>query len=267
MPVHKGEGKAPRLNFPRDLRRQPGIVFDQRDVGLQAGAAVSSRIFDSRNGVTALPVMPSLLRRPPARRRCARPSSRRQSRPSPRPDWRPAGRPPGRAPAASCRSGRCRPLRRRLSGALKREVPRPEGRHHVRAVGDDRHAARLQHLQRLFDVEDGLGAGRDDDHRRARQFVEIGRDVEALLRALVDAADAAGGEHLDAGKARPRSWSRRPSCRRSAARRPRSRDRRATASWRPITCASALRSASRQPDLQPAVDDGDGRRHRAFVRG
>ena len=30
-------------------------------------------------------------------------------------------------------------------------------------------------------------------------------------------------------------------------------------------CASASRSASRQADLQPAVDDGDRRRHRAFL--
>ena len=38
--------------------------------------------------------------------------------------------------------------------------------------------------------------------RRARQFVEVGGDVEALLGALVHAADAAGGEDPDAGPMR-----------------------------------------------------------------
>ena len=132
-------------------------------------------------------------------------------------------------------------------------------------IGDDRHAARLQHFQRLFDVEDRLGAGRDDDHRRARQFVEIGRNVEALFRALVHAADAAGGEHLDAGQTARRSSWPRPSCRRCVPA--------ATAKARsardsfiaPRSCASASRSPSRQADLEAAVDHGDRRRHRAFV--
>src|SRR3546814_1631926 len=38
------------------------------------------------------------------------------------------------------------------------------------------------------------------DLRRARQLLQVGGDIEALGRAAMDAADAAGGEDADAGE-------------------------------------------------------------------
>ena len=48
------------------------------------------------------------------------------------------------------------------------------------AEGDDRHALGFQHFQRLGNVEDGLGAGADDQHAGARQF---GQSMVAGLMA------------------------------------------------------------------------------------
>ena len=59
---------------------------------------------------------------------------------------------------------------------------------------------RLQHLERLRQVEERLGAGGDDDDVGPGEFGEVGRDVEARLGAAMDAADAAGREDADAGE-------------------------------------------------------------------
>ena len=75
-----------------------------------------------------------------------------------------------------------------------------ERRELVAAVDDHGHAKRLQPFEREADVEDALDARRDDGHRGDGQFGEIGGDVEGGGRAAVHAADAAGGEHADAGQ-------------------------------------------------------------------
>jgi hypothetical protein len=71
-----------------------------------------------------------------------------------------------------------------------------KGRQLIRAIADDGHALRLQHLARGRQVEDGLGAAADDRHRRLAQLAQVGADVEWV--AAMDAADAARGEQLDA---------------------------------------------------------------------
>jgi len=76
----------------------------------------------------------------------------------------------------------------------------PEGGEIVRAVCHDGYAPGLQNLKRLGNVEDRLGAGADDDNGCLRQLLEICRNVEALLRATMNAADPAGCEDIDAGE-------------------------------------------------------------------
>lgn len=76
---------------------------------------------------------------------------------------------------------------------------RPESREFFRAESDDRHAVGFENLERLRNIENGLRAGADDDHAGLRKLGQIGGDVESLSRALVHAADAAGGENADTG--------------------------------------------------------------------
>ena len=54
-------------------------------------------------------------------------------------------------------------------------------------------------FQRQAQVEDGLRAGADHHDRGACQLLEVRGDVHRGLRAAVHAADAAGGEDLNAG--------------------------------------------------------------------
>ncbi len=68
------------------------------------------------------------------------------------------------------------------------------------AKGDDGDAVGFQHLQRFGNVEDGFGPGSDHGHRGLRQFQQVGRYVEAGFGPAMDAADAASGEHRDAGQ-------------------------------------------------------------------
>ena len=56
----------------------------------------------------------------------------------------------------------------------------------------------LQILQRQTEVQNGLGTGADHHDGGVGQLLQIGRDVEGLLSAAMHAADAAGGEHLNA---------------------------------------------------------------------
>jgi hypothetical protein len=67
-------------------------------------------------------------------------------------------------------------------------VPRPEGRKRIAAVANDGHPAGLQRLQRLGQVEDGLGPRADDGDGGLGQFVEIGAVIDAAV-----AEAAAGG--------------------------------------------------------------------------
>src|SRR5699024_3841598 len=74
-----------------------------------------------------------------------------------------------------------------------------EGGQLLGAVADDGHAVGLQVLQSQAQVQDGLGAGAHHHHGGGSQLLQVGGDVHGGLGAPVDAADAAGGEDLDAG--------------------------------------------------------------------
>ena len=56
----------------------------------------------------------------------------------------------------------------------------------------------LQVLQGEAQIQDGLGPGAHHHHGGGGQLLQIGGDVHGGLGAAVHAADAAGGEHLDA---------------------------------------------------------------------
>ena len=79
---------------------------------------------------------------------------------------------------------------------LEAGLPGVEGRQLLGAVADDGHAVGLQILQGQAQVQNGLGAGADHHDGGVGQLLQVGGDVEGLLSAPVDAADAAGGEHL-----------------------------------------------------------------------
>jgi len=93
-----------------------------------------------------------------------------------------------------------------LMGDRQPASARPERRKAaaVRAEPDDRDAERLEPLQRARQVEERLGPGAHGDHRMAGQGGEVGALVAGLRPVAMDAADAAGGEHLDAGRRRQR---------------------------------------------------------------
>ena len=88
-----------------------------------------------------------------------------------------------------------------LAGAAHPDVLEKRGEL-VRAVPDHRRALRLEHLQRARNVEDGFGTGADDRDGGSSEFREVRGDVEGVLASAMDAADAAGDEHLDAGAVR-----------------------------------------------------------------
>ena len=69
-----------------------------------------------------------------------------------------------------------------------------ERRQFVGLISDDGHAFGLQVLECEPEIQDRLGTGANDHDGCLRQFLEIGGDVECLLRASVHASDAAGSE-------------------------------------------------------------------------
>src|SRR5262249_20038194 len=131
--------------------------------------------------------------------------------------------------------------------------------------------ARFQHFERGGQVENALGPGADDGHRRAGQLDEVGGNVPGEWGPLAgasglsrggDAADAAGGEGAQAGAvgegqgggdggggAGPLA------------------DRRAQVAAAGLAHAGkrrqALQVGARQADGRPAVPDGDGGGHGA----
>ena len=82
---------------------------------------------------------------------------------------------------------------------LEAGLPGVESRQFLGAVADDGNAVGFQILQRQAQVQNGLGTGADHHDGGVGQLLQIGGDVEGLLSAPVDAADAAGGEHLNTG--------------------------------------------------------------------
>src|SRR5882757_1200825 len=69
----------------------------------------------------------------------------------------------------------------------------------VRSVTEHADIERLEPFQGRRYVQDRLHARADDEDRRPRQRVEVGRLVPGLARVPVDAAEAAGREDGDAG--------------------------------------------------------------------
>ena len=143
--------------------------------------------------------------------------------------------------------------------------PRVEGGKFVAAKAAHRDAMRFEIFERLVDVENRLGAGADHGDAGARQFDEVGRDVEGFFRAAMHAADAAGGEDLDAGEVGDVHGRCDRRARSAVARRDRGE-----------VAARGLDHAARQPrqpldlvarqaDLEAPVEHGDRRRRGALV--
>ena len=155
----------------------------------------------SRNGVVALPVMPSAAACDQARSRiassssggsclsvatglasriaCGRPSASRAS-----------------TTDATC-SGRVDRVRDRVAGVGDVEARVARG-----AVAEHRDVERLEPLERRRDVEDGLHAGADHQDGCGRQDGHVRGLVERLRRPVVHAAETAGREDADAGMVR-----------------------------------------------------------------
>ena len=94
--------------------------------------------------------------------------------------------------------------RRQLLGAVhlvvhgKAAVPGVEGGQFAGAVAQHGHAVGLQVLQGQSQIQNGFGPGAHHHHGGMGQLLQVGGDVHGGLRPPVDAADAAGGEYLDA---------------------------------------------------------------------
>ena len=89
----------------------------------------------------------------------------------------------------------------RVVHAPRHRVPRVgqvEAGHPVGPEAQDRHRQRLEPLQRGAHVQDRLHARAHHHHRGVGQGEQVGRLVERLRRAAVDAPEPAGGERGDA---------------------------------------------------------------------
>ena len=73
-----------------------------------------------------------------------------------------------------------------------------EGGQLLGLVAQDGDAVGLQILQGQLQIQDGLGPGADDHHVGLAQLFQVGGDIHGGLCAAMHAADAAGGEDLDA---------------------------------------------------------------------
>ena len=133
-----------------------------------------------------------------------------------------------------------------------------EAGHLVAAPAHHRHAARLERLERAADVEDGLGPGADDGHRRAGQLTQVGADVHRRLPSPVDAADAARWRRRRCRPgARRSSWPRRW-CRPS----PAVPARRPGSAARPWGCHAHRPAPPARSSVRPTSDAAVVDRHR-----
>jgi len=93
-------------------------------------------------------------------------------------------------------------LARRVAAYVHRQIARRavEGRHCLRLVPHNRDAVGLEFFAGGAEVEDHLGAGADDRHRRPSERLQVGTHVPGggVVGRAVDAADAAGGHDGDA---------------------------------------------------------------------
>src|SRR4029450_8352561 len=71
----------------------------------------------------------------------------------------------------------------------------------VGAPAEEGHTEGLEHLRCRGDVEDPLGTGGDDGGLGAGELPEVGRDVERLREAAMDASDPSGAHEADPGRA------------------------------------------------------------------
>ena len=240
----------------RQRRGHAGVVHDQGGVRADRRPSVSSAIRASSHGVTAGPrCRPPRRRRSLARRRRGRrhrgvplrraPARTPDAAPQPEPEMR--GRRSAAAPATSGGHGR-------------RRDPRRTGRR-TRArsacpTDDDRHAPRLEVLERGRHVEDRLRAGADtaiavrpSSSRSDEMSKRCGPAPGPVQGAAMDAADAARREDADAGRdARRSSWptpSSPPNRPRRA--RPPGSGARPSGRSRPGAVASASRASASSP--------------------
>ena len=280
LAVYLSRGRAGRLRRAvRRLRRveaascarDAGVVDDQGGVRAQRSAPfVMTAIRASSHGVSA---RPGDARRPRLRGRLARSRRGRRRRGWPRP--RAAARTRGSqvpSPEAEVRPdevGRGLEVGDTCSGAGMPDSAGEEPGQLGLPDRHDRHAARLEVLERGRDVEDRLRPGADDGHRGAPELVEVRRDVERgrgrgpgfTQRPAMDAADPAGREDPDARRHAPGSSSPRPSSP------PNRRRRNAAASVGRAALRTEpagrrrerLRARFVQADQDPAGVDRDGR--------
>ena len=132
-----------------------------------------------------------------------------------------------------------------------------------RAIADDGEVERLEALERERDVEDRLHTRADHDEGEGGERAEVGGLVEGLLRVAMDAAEAARGEHPDAGAMGEvrRRRDRRPGAEPlDAAMTGRSRR---LAFTTPSALESRSISAADSPTVGTPVDDADRRRRHA----
>ena len=241
----------------REVTCEPGVVDDERRVGADRRAIGQDRDAGEQ---------PRRQRRAGDRRRAW---PRRWPARLPPARRRPGGhRPPGPATQMRIPPPRPRPRWVATRSAAAVEVRDRSGRGDARragvepgqvglADGDDRHAARLEVLERCRHVQDGLGAGADDGHRAS------GRAPRGRTRCRRWARDAAP----DAARRRGRRGGRHRSRR---SRRPRSRQRGPRSSWpRPSWPPSRRRRApprgSAGPPCAPTRGSRGQRRERRIV--
>ena len=63
------------------------------------------------------------------------------------------------------------------------------------AVAEDGHTQRVEHLERLGQIQEGLRPRSDGDDAMAGQRTEVGAHVAGQMVVAMNAADAAGREH------------------------------------------------------------------------
>ena len=159
-------------------------------------------------------------------------------------------------------------------GAADARRARVEPRQLRLSDGDDRDASRLEVLERGGHVEDGLGAGTHDRHRRPAELLQIRRDVEggSRSRAGTPSAPRWTPPMPPVAKTRiPAAWAAiivaetvvaaQPPPASAAARR---RPGRFAHGSRQVR-SRAPRAVRLEPDEQPPAVDRDGRRHRAGI--
>ena len=140
-----------------------------------------------------------------------------------------------------------------------------EGGQLIGAVANDGHALGFQILQRQTQIQNGLGAGADYHDGRLGQLFQVGGDVHSGFRAPMHAADAAGGENLDARHVGDHHGGGDGG---GAVLTPGAQDGDVPAGGLGnglSLLAEVLDFRSRQTGLQPPADDGDGGGYRAVL--